>query len=407
MKTNTAAVGVKKYTHEGARAFDHTSAEQDLRRSVMACMLWEASFYESGQSIAERIAELVKEVPAENVAAIAIEARTKMKLRHVPLLLAVELAKLPTHRHVVGKLIPEIVQRADELSELLSLYGLGRTGAKKLNKLSQQVKIGLAKAFTKFSEYDLAKYDRANAVKLRDVLFLVHPKPLDEEQAAMWKRLIDGQLATPDTWEVAISAAKPEEKRAAWERLLEEEKLGALALLRNLRNMQEAGVRLSLVREALVLMKTERVLPFRFVAAARYAPQLEPELELAMYRSLQGAEKLAGKTAIVIDHSGSMAAKISAKSEMTRLDAACALAILLREICQDIAIVAYSDAAALLAPRRGFALRISSSVVWDQEVRTRRRLSRPRSARVTTVSSSSPTSRATNRFRTKGQISVA
>ena len=54
----------------------------------------------------------------------------------------------------------------------------------------------------------------------------------------MWKRLIAGELAVPDTWEVALSSGA--NKREAWERLLREQKLGALALLRNLRNMREA-----------------------------------------------------------------------------------------------------------------------------------------------------------------------
>jgi hypothetical protein len=63
---------------------------------------------------------------------------------------------------------------------------------------------------------ELPKYDRANTVRLRDVLFLVHAKPKDEEQTALWKRLVDGQMATPDTWEVALSAG--EDKKETFER---------------------------------------------------------------------------------------------------------------------------------------------------------------------------------------------
>jgi len=53
--------------------------------------------------------------------------------------------------------------------------------------------------------------------------------------------LVAGELATPDTWEVALSAGASVDKREAWERLLAENKLGAQALLRNLRNMAEPG----------------------------------------------------------------------------------------------------------------------------------------------------------------------
>ncbi len=50
-------------THEGAPAVAITP-EQALRRSVLACMLWENEFYESGVAIAGRIRELVPKVEA-------------------------------------------------------------------------------------------------------------------------------------------------------------------------------------------------------------------------------------------------------------------------------------------------------------------------------------------------------
>jgi hypothetical protein len=221
--------------------------------------------------------------------------------------------------------------------------------------LSGQVKKGLAAAFPKFDEYALAKYDRAGAVRLRDVLFLSHAKPRDAEQAGVWKRLVDNELATPDTWEVALSSGG--DKRAHWERLLSDRKLGALALLRNLRNMKQAGVSDELVLSGLRAMKTERVLPFRFLAAARYAPQWEAELEQAMFRSVGSREKLAGHTVVLVDVSGSMTAPLSRKSEMLRTDAAYGLAVLLREIAEKVTVYTFSDTLKLVPSRRGFALR--------------------------------------------------
>jgi 60 kDa SS-A/Ro ribonucleoprotein len=192
-------------------------------------------------------------------------------------------------------------------------------------------------------------------VKLRDVLFLCHAKPVDAAQAELWKRLVAGELATPDTWEVALSAGA--DKREAWERLLAENKLGALALLRNLRNMAEAKVDEQLVRTGLGRMKTERVLPFRFIAAARYAPQWEPELEKAMLRSLDGQPKLPGKTVLLVDVSGSMDAPLSRRAEMRRNDAAYGLAVLLREIAEQVSIYTFSDKLVRVPARQGFALR--------------------------------------------------
>ena len=335
-------------THEGAPA-SNLSAEMQLRRSVLACLLWESQFYEDGVEIAGRIAELVPKVAAEKVAALAIEAREKMKLRHTPLLLVREMARHATHRAQVAETLTRVIQRADELSEFVAIYWKdGRV------PLSAQVKKGLAAAFPKFDAYALAKYDRDGAIKLRDVLFLAHAKPRDEAQAEVWKRLIAGEL-TADTWEVALSSGA--DKRMAWERLLGEQKLGALALLRNLRSMREAGVDESLVLAALGAMNTARVLPFRFLAAARYAPQWEEALERAMLNCVAEREKLRGKTIVLVDVSGSMTAPLSQRSEMQRTDAAYGLAVLLREIGEKVAVFSFSDSLIEVPSRRGFALR--------------------------------------------------
>ena len=345
---------VQLRTHEGAPAVA-ISPEQALRRSVLSCMLWEGEFYEDGVQIAGRIRELVPQVDAEKVAALAIEARERMKLRHVPLLLVREMARLATHRTLVAETLARVVQRADELAEFVAIYW-----AQGRQPLSAQAKKGLAAAFCKFDEYALAKYDRAGVVRLRDVLFLSHARPVDEAQAEVWKRLAENQLATPDTWEVALSATgrDDEGKRVAWERLLAERKLGALALLRNLRNMHEAHVNEELVLSALAAMKTDRVLPFRFLAAARTAPQWEQALESAMFRALDGkAGRLPGHTVLMVDVSGSMEAPISHRSEMRRTDAAYGLAILLREIAEKVTIYTFSNQAKLVASRRGMALR--------------------------------------------------
>ena len=337
-------------THEGARA-RNISTELQLRRSVLACLLWESQFYEDGVEIAGRIAQLVPKVEADKVAALAVEAREKMKLRHVPLLLVREMARHATHRGLVAQTLVRVTQRADELAEFVAIYWKdGRV------PLSAQVKKGLAAAFPKFDEYALAKYDRGGPVKLRDVLFLAHAKPRDKAQAEVWKRLIAGELTTPDTWEVALSSGV--DKREAWERLLREQKLGGLALLRNLRNMREARVDEDLVLAALGSMSTARVLPFRFLAAARYVPKHEAALEAAMFRSLKQQSPLRGTTALVVDTSPSMwMARLSRNSDMDRFEAAAGLAILLRETAERVNVYAFNEKAYEVPPRRGFALR--------------------------------------------------
>ncbi len=346
MKTN---VKEKIFTHEGARA-KIINAEQQLRRSVMACLLWEKEFYEDGESIAQRIADTIPSVKPEVVSNIAIEAREKMKLRHVPLFIVREMARLDTHKMYVKSTLERIIQRADELAEFVAIYWKDRK-----QPLSSQIKRGLAAAFTKFSAYELAKYNRDGSVKLRDVLFLCHAKPKDEEQANTWKKLVDGTLEAPDTWEVALSSGA--DKKEAWERLISENRLGAMAFLRNLRNMQECGVDMSLIKHGLQNIKASRVLPFRFIAAARYAPSLEEDLERVMMKCIADYEKLSGKTVLLIDVSGSMNRPLSSRSDMSRMDAACGLAILARELCENVEIYTFSNNCVIVPNRRGFALR--------------------------------------------------
>jgi 60 kDa SS-A/Ro ribonucleoprotein len=348
-RLNTLNLNFGSRTHEGAPA-RHISHELQLRRSVLACLLWEKQFYEDGVEIAGRIAELVPKVVAEKVAALAVEARERMKLRHAPLLLVREMARHKTHRRLVADTLAQVIQRADELSEFVAIYWKdGRV------PLSGQVKKRLAAAFPKFDEYALAKYDRGGPIRLRDVLFLCHAKPRDAAQAGVWKKLIWGRLNAPDTWEVALSSGA--DKREAWQRLLAENKLGALALLRNLRNMREAGVEEDLVLSALRSMKATRVLPFRFLAAARHAPQWEETLEQAMLKCVATQEKLSGKTVVLVDVSGSMTAPLSRRSEMQRTDAAYGLAVLLREIGEKVSVFSFSDDLVEVPARRGFALR--------------------------------------------------
>jgi hypothetical protein len=317
-----------------------------LRRSVLSCLLWEKEFYEDGESIAARIQELCREVSPHEIASLAIEARTKFHLRHVSLLLAREVVR-HGHGSMVADTIESVVQRADELAELLAIYWMdGRS------PLSNQLKKGLARAFRKFNAYQLGKYNRDEAVRLRDVLFLCHAQPRDDEQAATWKALIDGSLSAPDTWEVALSSGA--DKKETFERLIREGSLGYLALLRNLRNMVEAGCDLSLVKNAILARSgAAKVLPFRYVAAARAVPQLEPTLDTALLASLVDVPVLAGKTIVLVDVSGSMHSPLSQRSDLCRIDAAAALASILT--CDDLQVFTFSQGVVEVPPRRGMA----------------------------------------------------
>ncbi len=366
MRTNVARE--RPRTHEGGPAKILTPLEE-LRRTVLSCLLWEDTFYESGKSIVDRIVELVGKNLASDVALVALEARQKHNLRHIPLLLARELTK---SGYAVSDLLEAICQRPDELGEFLALYWKDGEIPKGKTRipLAKQVKLGLGRALRNFDEYQLAKWDKKDAaVRIRDVLFMCRPKPKDDAQKALWQRLADDQLTPPDTWEVALSGGA--DKKATFERLMQEQKLPAFALIRNLRGMSEAGVDKTLIRAHLKNANVSRILPFRFVAAAQEAPDWEPELEELMFRSIGADWKLPGTTVIVVDCSGSMQGPLSGKSQMNRNDAACALAMMAREMSDSCAVYAYGDIELKLPPRRGFALRDvirNAQVGWSTQL---------------------------------------
>lgn len=334
-----------RVTHEGAPAAVLT-AEQTLRRSVLSCLLWEGEFYEDGQAIADRIAALASDLDPTVVAALAVEAREQFNLRHAPLMLLAVLARTGSGTSLVAETIERVIQRADELTEFLAIYW--RNGRRPLTK---QMKRGLARALAKFDAYQLAKYDREGPVKLRDVLFLIHAKPKDEAQAALWKQVADRTLPAPDTWEVALSGGA--DKRETFERLLAERKLGYMALLRNLRNMDQAQVDEALVREAILARRgAERVLPFRYVAAARAAPRFEPFLDQSLMEAVLEGPVFDGRTIILVDVSGSMDVRLSARSDLTRLDAAATLASI---VPGDVRVFTFSEQVVEVPARRGIA----------------------------------------------------
>lgn len=336
-------------TFEGGKATIIT-AEKQLRRSVMSCLLWEDEFYENGETVSTRISDTIGLVDADKVAKIAREAKFEMKLRHVPLFIAIEMLKHKTHKHLVGDLLAELITRADELAEVLAMYW--KNGKR---PLANQLKKGIAKAFLKFDEYALAKYNRDNKVKLRDALFLSHAKPKDLWQDTLWKKLINNTLTTPDTWEVAISATN--DKKREWTRLLNESKLGGLAFLRNIRNMLEAQVDKKLITQYMLMHDFfNKILPFQYYAAAKNNPSLEAEIEELMLKALKGFQKLEGLTTVLVDVSGSMKDKLSKKSDLTRLDAACCLAAFVRGLSPDTHVFSFSDEIKVIPNRRGFAL---------------------------------------------------
>lgn len=355
--------------HEGAKVYRMTP-ELELYSAVVTTGLND-SFYESGSERLEKIKRLMVKCDAEFVAKLAIYARTEMYLRSVPMVLSVELAKQTSGNDTVSRTVGNVIQRADEITELLSYYQIAnkRTAAKKLNRLSKQVQKGLAISFNKFDEYQFAKYNRATDVKLRDALFLVHPKAKNEAQQDIFNKIAADTLATPYTWEAELSELgkikftnATEKKRAVaakWGELIESRKVGYMALMRNLRNIVEAEVsaqHMQMVCEYIANEKAvmgSKQLPFRFLSAYREIKELKSgytsvilnALEDAVMHSAKNIKGFGYDTSVVIaaDVSGSMQKPISTKSKIQLYDIGLMLAMLMQSQCKNVVTGMFGD----------------------------------------------------------------
>lgn len=344
------------------------TAYEKLQRSAINCLLWEDTFYEDGESIADRIKNYMEQVTPEQARSVLKEAKVENKLRHMPLFLLVNMAK---NGYLTAEDVANTITRVDDMSELLSLYwstdwkdSTGNT-VKNKHTVPKSIVKGIQKALPKFDEYQLAKYrgDRYD-VSLKTVIKMTHPKPENAEMEALWGRAINGNLATPDTWEVGLTNCHtPAEKKEFWTRMLTEKtekgfnKLGALALIRNLRNMQSVNVDEDNIRSALGSASMSKILPFQLVTAARYAPQLEDVLETKLLESIDSMEKLEGDTVVLLDTSGSMRSPLSGKGETTCQDVAASMGAIIRGVCNKSIIYTFQESIqAVPSGRKGFAL---------------------------------------------------
>ncbi|MEO1711955.1 MAG: TROVE domain-containing protein [Bacteroidota bacterium] len=355
--------------YEGGEAYQLDQA-LELYSLVVTSSLSD-TFYEKGSDRLARLRDLIRKNDPLFVAKLAVYAREKMYLRSVPLVLAVELAQVHNGDHLISKLVSRIVQRADEITELLAYYQLAnqRSGAKKLNRLSKQIQRGLSLAFNKFDEYQFAKYNRQTEIKMRDALFLVHPKAKDDDQQAIFDKIVNDRLEVPYTWEVELSAlgqqafeneaARKAAIRQKWEELVESGKLGYMALMRNLRNILQADLgagymkaiaeRLGNARQ----VARSRQLPFRFMAAYQevkkvhsvYTSLIMSALEKAVQASVVNLKGFDENTKVLIacDTSGSMCAPISQRSVIQRYDIGLVLGMLLQSRSQAVASGIFGD----------------------------------------------------------------
>lgn len=361
-------------TFNGAPAVTR-DAKSELFLAAVSDFGGEATFYESADSRSERIARLAREVAVadtEWTVNFVTWLRNEANMRTVSVVVALEAAKALYDNKISGarKLVAGAIRRADEPGEALAYWHatFGR-------KIPIAVKRGIADAVSKtFNEFSVAKYDTdSHGYRFGDIIELVHPTPRDDKQESVFRFALNRRYNPSDAPEEALTmlqkraellALSPEEKRKLitkskdasailkgagltwealsgsvsggmdakmWEAVIPT--MGYMALLRNLRKFEKAGVSDAVLDKVAARIADadevarSRQLPFRFLSAYRalsgsQSLRFAYPLEKALNASLANVPALKGNTLIMVDRSGSMFWEHSKNTEMTFADTA-------------------------------------------------------------------------------------
>lgn len=388
--------------HKGAKSYER-SAKSELFLLGISDFV-EDTFYESAVNRQDRINALVSKIVVEDLEWLKSYVkwlRNTANMRSVSLAIALRSAHAMNKKGITGarSLVSSALIRADEPGEALAFWHTeyGR-------KLPAAVKRGIADAAVRtYTEYSYAKYDSArNGYRFGDVLQLTHPKPKDAHQDTLFSYVLDKTynsnaviptkldmlaqrnsiLSRPKedlralitdggdihqllglgglTWEALSGSISGGMDARAWEAIIPS--MGYMALLRNLRNFQDANVSREVLKDvaARISDKDEvarsRQLPFRFMNAYRELQHVGynyflPAIEDALEYSLANVPELDGNTLILIDNSGSMYGWSGGK--MTWADTANLFGVALAKRAKNATVVLYGSNSEVLEFRRG------------------------------------------------------
>ena len=330
-----------KTTNKSGHTAYSMSDKAKLVTQVLTSFYGEAKYYGDTTNDLIKTANAVIEKEPKFVANLARYARKEMHLRSVSHALTALVAHNVKSKPFIKEVVADVVERADDITEILACY-LSMYG----KPIPNGLKKALANALGRFNEYQISKYNGGSkSIKFKDILKLTHAKPTTPEQEKLFKDIINDTLPIAERWETELSASG--NNRETWGSLIAENKVGYMAMLRNLRNIVKANpsnidkvyAKLADRREVL----KSKQLPFRFFAAyrelanvANAGSKVFDTLETAIEHSIENLPKLNGTTVIAIDTSGSMTNAISSKSSIQCADIAKLLAVMSGKICDNV-----------------------------------------------------------------------
>lgn len=366
-------------------------AKSELFLLAVTNMVSENTFYENGKNRDKRFVDLIRKVAVEDpdwLARFVPYLRDTMNMRSASIVLAAETVHAKLTRPVPAStirnrdIISSAIRRADEPAELLGYWM-----SEYRKNLPKPVKRGLADAVQRvYNERSLIKYDGGDKpIRFADVIDLVHPEAKAPWQGSLYKYALDsrhkretplpGDLPTiglnrlamgmgDEAFREAFSATFADHSGLTWEQASSKygkldarfweamiPNMGIFAIVRNLRNFDDAGIgkeAQDLVRakltDAMVIAKS-RMFPLRFFQAfvATKSLTYARELETAIDYATGNVPALPGKTLILVDISASMDQPLSAKSDVTRLAPASIFGAALAIRAEKPTLVAFTD----------------------------------------------------------------
>ncbi|MEY9950011.1 TROVE domain-containing protein [Kitasatospora sp. GAS1066B] len=397
----------------GERTTNHQGGPGHLREPkselfllAVANLVGQHTSYESGGARDDRFTTLVRELAVGDpqwTLGLLRWLRGEANIRTAAVVGAAEFTRARLDAQAPGfsrQAVETVLRRPDEPGELLA-YWTSRYG----RRLPQPLKRGVADAVRRlYTGQALLKYDTASrGFRFGDVLELTHPSPDPQRagQGELFKYALDRRhhpaeavppaadalltahhellalpveqrravVTGPDaaerlaaagmTWEALAGWLQGPLDAAAWEAVIPS--MGSMALIRNLRNFDQAGVsdevaeRVAAKLSAPDEVRRSRQFPFRYLAAYRHAPSLRwaYPLEQALGHSLRNVPALPGRTLILVDRSGSMFDRPSERSGLNRADSAAIFGTALKVRAADADLVEFGSTSRVIEVPRG------------------------------------------------------
>jgi 60 kDa SS-A/Ro ribonucleoprotein len=168
---------------EGSGAYDYAPKQKLAQYAATGCL--SNTFYANGSEQLTTVLELARELQPEFLAKCAIYARERGMMKDMPaLLLAILSTKSPAH---LKQAFPRVIDNGRMLRNFVQILRSGAAGRKSLGTAPKAL---VRQWLNSASERKLIEATVGSSPSLKDVVRMVHPKPVDEARDAFYGWLL-------------------------------------------------------------------------------------------------------------------------------------------------------------------------------------------------------------------------